>query len=86
MIDSGAGKVWLATEGGLGFCMMHAGRILVYASANSGTFLTFISDPSLRVSRSSPAFPVLGCWKIDTLVPWKGVRAVATVVLCCPPL
>ena len=43
-IDSGAGKDWLATGGGLGFIVLYAGRILVYASGNSGTVLTFISE------------------------------------------
>ena len=68
-IDSGAGKDWLATGGGLGFFMMYAGRILVYASGSSETFLTFISDSSFSGSRSWPACSVLGCWKMDTLVP-----------------
>ena len=50
-IDSGTGKDWLATGGGLGFFVMYAGRILVYASGSSGTFLTFISDSSLSGKR-----------------------------------
>ena len=81
LIDSGAGKDWLATGGGLGFLVMYAGRILVYASGSSGTFLTFIFYSSLSGSRSSPGFPVFGCWKMDTLVPCKDVSAVVAVGL-----
>ena len=54
--------------------VMYAGRILVYASESSGTFLTFISVSRLRGSHSLPAFSVLEMW------------SQSDYDLCCPLL
>ena len=57
-----------------------AGRILVKESGSSGTVLTFCL-PNVSGSRSSPLSSLVGCWKSETLVPWKEVVAVVTVGL-----
>ena len=74
-------KIGLLLEEDCFFFLRYACRILVYASGSSGTFLTYISDSSLGGSHSAPALSVLGCWKMDTLVPRNDVWAVVAVGL-----
>ena len=66
---------------GEGFLLLKkVGWILVKESGSSGIAFTFFS-PNFDSPCSLPLSSLVGCWKMETLVPWKEVVTVVAVGL-----